>query len=98
MTQSGDRVRDSGNQAHRDRVSVDRGMEGQRRAKRGATGSCCVRGGQGGSYPVPRVDLSTICDEYLCDLKATTFLAGPVERSVLELTEAGVEYDAEGWP
>ena len=73
------------------------GMEGQRRAKRGETGSCCVRGGQGGSYLVPRVDLSTICDEYSCDLKAI-FTAGIVERSVLVLTEAGVEYDAEGWP
>ena len=74
------------------------GMEGQRRARRGETGSCCVRGGQGGSYPAPRVDLSTICDEYSCDLKAT-ILAGIVERSVLVgLTEAGVEYDAEGWP
>ena len=73
------------------------GMEGQRRAKRGETGSCCVRGGQGGSYLVPRVDLSTICDEYSCDLKVT-FIAGLVERSLLALTEAGVEYDAEGWP
>ena len=72
-------------------------MEGQRRAKRGETGSCCVRGGQGGSYLVPRVDLSTICDEFLYDLKAT-ITAGKVERSVLVLTEAGVEYDAEGWP
>ena len=74
------------------------GMEGQRRAKRGEKGSCCVRGGPGGSYPVPRVDLSTICDEFLCDLKATTITAGIVERSLLVLTEAGVEYDAEGWP
>ena len=73
------------------------GMEGQRRAKRGETGSCCVRGGQGGSYIAPRVDLSAICDEYSCDLKATID-AGPVERSLLVLTEAGVEYDAEGWP
>ena len=73
------------------------GMEGQRRAKRGETGSCCVRGGQGGSYLVPRVDLSAICDEYSCDLKATIH-AGNVERSPLVLTEAGVEYDAEGWP
>ena len=73
------------------------GMEGQRRAKRGETGSCCVRGGQGGSCLAPRVDLSTICDEYSCDLKATT-TAGNVERSALVLTEAGVEYDAEGWP
>ena len=73
------------------------GMEGQRRAKRGETGSCCVRGGQGGSYRVPRVDRSTLCDEFLCDLKATIH-AGIVERSVLALTEAGVEYDAEGWP
>ena len=72
-------------------------MEGQRRAKRGETGSCCVRGGQGGSYLVPRVDLTTICDEFLCDLKVT-ILAGLVERSVLDLTEAGVEYDTEGWP
>ena len=73
------------------------GMEGQRRAKRGETGSCCVRGGPGGSYLVPRVDLSTICDEYLCDLKATKTMAGMVERSPLIL-EAWVEYDAEGWP
>ena len=72
-------------------------MEGQRRAKRGETGSCCVRGGQGGSYLVRRVHVSTICDEYLCDLKAT-MNAGIVERSLLALTEAGVEYDAEGWP
>ena len=74
------------------------GMEGQRRAKRGETGSCCVRGGQGGSYHVPRVDLSTICDEYLCDLKAAFIIAGLVERSLQVLTQAGVEYDAEGWP
>ena len=98
MGESGDRVRDTENQAHRNRAGVDRGMEGQRRARRGETGSCCVRGGQAGSYRVPRVDLTTICDEYLCDLKATTFLAGQVERTVLVLTEAGVEYDAEGWP
>ena len=70
------------------------GMEGQRRAKRGETGSCCVRGGPGGSYPVPRVDLSTICDEHLCNVKVS---AGPVQRSPLIL-EAGMEYDAEGWP
>ena len=72
-------------------------MEGQRRARRGETGSCCVRGGQGGSNPVARVDVSMICDEYLCDLKAT-MIAGIVERCILVLTEAGVEYDAEGWP
>ena len=69
------------------------GMEGQRRAKRGETGSCCVRGGPGGSYLVPRVDLSTICDEHLCNVK----VAGIVQRSLLDL-EAGMEYDAEGWP
>ena len=69
------------------------GMEGQRRAKRGETGSCCVRGGPGGSYLGPRVDLSTICDEHLCNVKA----AGIVQRSPLIL-EAGMEYDAEGWP
>ena len=75
------------------------GMEGQRRARRGETGSCCVRGGQGGSYIVPRVDLSTICDEYLYELKgASSTMAGIVERSLLALTQAGVEYDAEGWP
>ena len=60
-----------------------------------------VGGGKGGSYRVFRVvfhvDLSTICDEYLCDLKIT-IIAGNVERCVLVLTEAGVEYDAEGWP
>ena len=72
------------------------GMEGQRRAKRGETGSCCVRGGPGGSYLVPRVDLSTICDEHLCNVKVS-FIAGIVQRSPLIL-EAGVEYDAEGWP
>ena len=72
------------------------GMEGQRRAKRGETGSCCVRGGPGGSYLVPRVDLSTICDEHLCNVKVS-FTAGLVQRSPLVL-EAGMEYDAEGWP
>ena len=72
------------------------GMEGQRRAKRGETGSCCVRGGPGGSYPGPRVDLSTICDEHLCNVKVS-ITAGIVQRSLLEL-EAGMEYDAEGWP
>ena len=72
------------------------GMEGQRRAKRGETGSCCVRGGPGGSYLVPRVDLSTICDEHLCNVKVS-FSAGIVQRSRLTL-EAGMEYDAEGWP
>ena len=72
------------------------GMEGQRRAKRGETGSCCVRGGPGGSYLVPRVDLSTICDEHLCNVKVS-FNAGIVQRSLLTL-EAGMEYDAEGWP
>ena len=72
------------------------GMEGQRRAKRGETGSCCVRGGPGGSYLVPRVDLSTICDEHLCNVKVS-ILAGTVQRSLLTL-EAGMEYDAEGWP
>ena len=70
------------------------GMEGQRRAKRGETGSCCVRGGQGGSYIAPRVDLSTICDEHLCNVKASMSI---VQRSLLIL-EAGMEYDAEGWP
>ena len=72
------------------------GMEGQRRAKRGETGSCCVRGGPGGSYLVPRVDLSTICDEHLCNVKVSIH-AGKVQRSMLAL-EAGMEYDAEGWP
>ena len=72
------------------------GMEGQRRAKRGETGSCCVRGGPGGSYLVPRVDLSTICDEHLCNVKVS-ITAGIVQRSILAL-EAGMEYDAEGWP
>ena len=72
------------------------GMEGQRRAKRGETGSCCVRGGPGGSYLVPRVDLSTICDEHLCNVKVS-ITAGIVQRSLLVL-EAGMEYDAEGWP
>ena len=91
------RARDSENQAPRDRASVDRNMERQRRAKRGKTGSCCVRGGHGGSYLVPRVDVSTICDEYLCGLRVT-ILAGPVERCELVLAQAGVEYDAEGWP
>ena len=71
------------------------GMEGQRRAKRGETGSCCVRGGPGGSYLVPRVDLSTICDEHLCNVKVS--ITGIVQRSLLVL-EAGMEYDAEGWP
>ena len=60
------------------------GMEGQRRAKRGETGSCCVRGGPGGSYLVPRVDLSTICDEHLCNVKVS-LLAGIVQRSLLIL-------------
>ena len=73
------------------------GMEGQRRAKRGETGSCCVRGGPGGSYLGPRVDLSTICDEHLCNVKVS-INAGIVQRSLLELLEAGMEYDAEGWP
>ena len=72
------------------------GMEGQRRAKRGETGSCCVRGGPGGSYRGPRVDLSTICDEHLCNVKVS-IIAGLVQRSLLVL-EAWVEYDAEGWP
>ena len=72
------------------------GMEGQRRAKRGETGSCCVRGGPGGSYLGPRVDLSTICDEHLCNVKVS-ITAGIVQRSPLIL-EAGMEYDAEGWP
>ena len=72
------------------------GMEGQRRAKRGETGSCCVRGGPGGSYLGPRVDLSTICDEHLCNVKVS-MTAGIVQRSSLVL-EAGMEYDAEGWP
>ena len=71
------------------------GMEGQRRAKRGETGSCCVRGGPGGSYRGPRVDLSTICDEHLCNVKVSS--TGLVQRSRLTL-EAGMEYDAEGWP
>ena len=70
------------------------GMEGQRRAKRGETGSCCVRGGPGGSYPAPRVDLSTICDEHLCNVKVSISI---VQRSILTL-EAEMEYDAEGWP
>ena len=73
------------------------GMEGQRRAKRGETGSCCVRGGPGGSYLGRRVDLSTICDEHLCNVKVS-INAGIVQRSLLELLEAGMEYDAEGWP
>ena len=60
------------------------GMEGQRRAKRGETGSCCVRGGPGGSYLGPRVDLSTICDEHLCNVKAS-IKAGIVQRSRLIL-------------
>ena len=62
------------------------GMEGQRRAKRGETGSCCVCGGPGGSYIalVPRVDLSTICDEHLCNVKVS-FIAGLVQRSRLAL-------------
>ena len=64
---------------------------------RGKTGSCCVRGVQGGSNLVPRVDVSTICDEYLCGLRVT-ILAGIVERCGLVLAQAGVEYDAEGWP
>ena len=72
------------------------GMEGQRRAKRGETGSCCVRGGPGGSYRGPRVDLSTICDEHLCNVKVS-ITTGKVQRSRLAL-EAGMEYDAEGWP
>ena len=72
------------------------GMEGQRRAKRGATGSCCVRGGPGESYHGFRVDLSTICDEHLCNVKVSSN-AGIVQRSLLIL-EAGMEYDAEGWP
>ena len=72
------------------------GMEGQRRATRGETGSCCVRGGQVGSYLVPRVDLSTICDEHWCNVKVS-ITAGIVQRSLLVL-EAGMEYDAEGWP
>ena len=71
-------------------------MEGQRRAKRGETGSCCVRGGPDGSYRVPRVDLSTICDEHLCNVKVS-IIAGIVQRSSLTL-EAEMEYDAEGWP
>ena len=58
------------------------GMEGQRRAKRGETGSCCVRGGPGGSYLAPRVDLSTICDEHLCNVKVSS-TAGIVQRSIL---------------
>ena len=98
MREPRDRV--SENQAHRDRVSVDRGMEGQRRAKRGETGSCCVRGGQGGSYMGPRVDLSTICDEHLCNVKVS-IIAGIVQRSPQRsplILEAGMEYDAEGWP
>ena len=44
----------------------------------------------------PRVDLSTICDEHLCNVKAS-IIAGIVQRSRLDL-EAGMEYDAEGWP
>ena len=64
---------------------------------RGQTGSCCVRGGHGGSYLAPRVDVSTICDEYLCGLRVT-IKAGQVERCALALAQAGVEYDAEGWP
>ena len=63
-------------------------MEGQRRARRGETGSCCVRGGQGGSNPVARVDVRMICDEYLYDLKVIS-LAGPVEGCVPALTRAG---------
>ena len=95
MTQSGDRVRDSGNQAHRDRASVDQGHGGAEESEERETGSCCVRGGPGGSYPVPRVDLSTICDEHLCNVKVS-FTAGIVPRSTV--LEAGMEYDAEGWP
>ena len=72
------------------------GMEGQRRAKRGETCSCYVRGGPGGSYVGSRVDLSTICDEHLCNVKVS-ITAGIVQRSLLAL-EAGMEYDAEGWP
>ena len=64
---------------------------------RGETGSCCVRGGHGGSYVVPRVDVSTICDEYLCGLMVT-MNTGTVERCPPVLVQAGVEYDADGWP
>ena len=70
------------------------GKAGQRRAKRGETGSCWVRGGPGGSYIAPRVDLSTICDEHLCNVKVS-FKAGIVQRSRLALG-LGMEYDAEG--
>ena len=84
MTQSGDRVRDSGFRHTEIEPVYTGGMEGQRRAKRGETGSCCVRGGPGGSYPAPRVDLSTICDEHLCNVKVS-IIAGIVQRSLLVL-------------
>ena len=96
VTQSGDRVRDSGCQAHRNRAGLHRGHGGAEESEERETGSCCVRGGPGGSYLVPRVDLSTICDEHLCNVKVSIH-AGIVQRSILEL-EAGMEYDAEGWP
>ena len=94
--ESRDRVRDSGSQAHRNRASVHRGHGGAEESEERETGSCCVRGGPGGSYLVPRVDLSTICDEHLCNVKVS-IIAGIVQRSPLIL-EAGMEYDAEGWP
>ena len=96
MTQSGDRVRDSGNQAHRNRAGVERGQGGAAESEERESGSCRVRGGPGGSYRGPRVDLSTICDEHLCNVKVSS-IAGIEQRSNLIL-EAGMEYDAEGWP
>ena len=59
--------------------------------------AAAASGGGTVSYLVPRVDVSTICDEYLCGLKVTT-PTDQVERCVLLLAQAGKEYDAEGWP
>ena len=96
MTQSGDRVRDSGNQAHRNRAGVHRGHGGAEESEERGDRQLLCPWGPGGSYLVPRVDLSTICDEHLCNVKAS-IIAGTVQRSRLTL-EAGMEYDAEGWP
>ena len=96
MTQSGDRVRDSGNQAHRNRAGVHRGHGGAEESEERGDRQLLCPWGPGGSYLGPRVDLSTICDEHLCNVKVS-INAGIVQRSPLIL-EAGMEYDAEGWP
>ena len=53
-------------------VWVQGGGIGGSRKKSAERGSCHVRGGQGWWYLVSRIEVSTISDEYLDDLKVTT--------------------------